>query len=453
MRHRTDGSRPATRRRTCAMVARASALVLTLAGATIAGAQPVTTMGALRDTVVVSPEGPVRTIAAGVASARPGGHVLVRAGSYSEPMIVVDRPITLEGEGWPLLDGEGKHELIRIRANDVTVRGFRFTNVGVSMVEDRAAVRAVDVTGCAVTGNRFEDTFFGVYLQQVAGCILADNVFAGVDRTGLEAYTGNAIHLWSSRDVEIVRNQISGHRDGIYFEFVRAAIVSDNVSEDNRRYGLHFMFSDSCRYEGNTFRHNGAGVAVMYTNTVTMIRNQFVDNRGSAAYGLLLKEIADPVLLDNRFVHNTVGIMADGATRLVAERNVFADNGWAVKLLASVQDGLFRGNDFSGNTFTVGTNSGSGASATFEGNWFDDYRGYDLDRDGKGDVPHRPVRLFSVLVARYEPALVLQGSVFVRLLDAAERALPSLTPRTLMDRGPAMRPVAGAGTLTARSGS
>lgn len=401
--------------------------------------------------VVVSPDGPVRTIAAGIAGVRAGGRVVVRQGTYREPMIVVDRPVTLEGEGWPVVDGEGEHELLRIRANDVTVRGFRFTAVGASMVEDRAAVRVVDATGCAITGNRFEDTFFGIYLQQVAGCLLADNLFVGVDRSGLEAYTGNAIHLWSSRDVEIVRNQISGHRDGIYFEFVRAALVSDNVSEHNRRYGLHFMFSDSCRYEGNTFRHNGAGVAVMYTNSVTMVRNQFVDNRGSAAYGLLLKEIADPVLLDNQFVRNTVGVMADGATRLVAERNVFADNGWAIRLLASVQDGLFRANDFSGNTFTVGTNGGSGASAAFDGNWFDDYRGYDMDRDGRGDVPHRPVRLFSVLVARYEPALVLQGSVFVRLLDAAERALPSLTPEALVDRSPAMRPVARSGqVVTAR---
>ena len=67
----------------------------------------------------------------------------------------------------------------------------------------------------------------------------------------------------------------------------------------------------------------------------------------------------------------------------------------------------------------------------------------ELKIDGKlvGDVPHRPVRLFSVLVERFQPALILMHSAFVDLLDGAERVLPSLTPDALMDRAPAMRPV------------
>jgi nitrous oxidase accessory protein len=195
----------------------------------------------------------------------------------------------------------------------------------------------------------------------------------------------------------------------------------------------------------------------MYTHAVTMTENRFLDNRGGAAYGLLLKEFGDPVLVGNEFARNTVGLMADGATRLVAEHNTFADNGWGVRLMANVQDGRFTANDFAGNTFDVATNGGGGDAAAFDGNWFDDYRGYDLDRDGRGDVPHRPVRLFSLLVARYETALVLQRGFFVGLLDGAERAIPSLTPRLLADPHPAMRPVARATragrSANSRSGS
>lgn len=392
--------------------------------------------------VIVSSNGPVRTIGAGVSQVRPGGRVVVQAGTYHEPTIVIDRPLVLDGEGWPTIDGEGKHELVRVVSNNVTVRGIRFTGVGVSMTEDRAAVRVVEASGCNITGNRFDETFFGVYLQKAEGCSVTDNDFVGAPGAVMEAYTGNAIHLWSARDVFISRNRITGHRDGIYFEFVRQAVVADNVSEGNLRYGLHFMFSDSCSYEHNTFRDNGAGVAVMYTNTVSMTDNAFVDNRGAAAYGLLLKEIADPVLRGNTFSRNTVGLLADGVTRLTVEKNVFADNGWAVRIMANVQDSRFHANDFISNTFTVSTNGGNGKATTFLGNWFDDYRGYDLDRDGRGDVPHRPVRLFSVLVERFDPALVLQRSIFVGLLDAAERALPSLTPTALFDPSPTMRPVA-----------
>ncbi len=411
-------------------------------GIHVAPATALDTGIATQAVVEVSPTGAVSSIADGIRLVRPGGRVVVHAGTYREPMIVIDRPMVLEGEGWPTVDGEGDRELIRIRASGVTVRGLRLTRVGASMTEDRAAIRAMEVRDCTIVGNRFDDTYYGVYLQSTEGCSVTDNDFAGIPHAS-EALTGNAIHLWSTRDVEIARNRISGHRDGIYFEFVRNAVVSENVSEQNMRYGLHFMFSDSCRYDRNIFRHNGSGVAVMYTNVVTMTDNQFADNRGGAAYGLLLKEIADPVLIGNSFVGNTVALMADGATRLIVERNRFTDNGWGVRLMSSVQDGRFTSNDFSGNTFDVSTNGGSGLSAKFDGNWFADYRGYDLDRDGFGDVPHRPVRLFSILVARYETMLVLQRSLFVGLLDAAERALPSLTPAALVDPRPAMRPVAG----------
>ena len=395
--------------------------------------------------VVVSPDGPVRTIAAGIRRARPGARVVVLAGTYREPTIIVDRPVIIEGRGWPTVDGENARELLRVQADDVTVQGLRFTRVGTSMVEDRAAVRVVEARRCRIVGNRFDDTFFGVYLARVEGCRIAGNVFAGRHAGASESTTGNAVHLWSARDVEIVGNRIAGHRDGIYFEFVRHGHVADNVSEGNLRYGLHFMYSDSSRYERNVFRRNGSGVAVMYTNVVAMTDNQFVDNVGGASYGLLLKEIGDPVLRGNIFARNTVGLMADGATRLVLERNVIRDNGWGLRLLANVQASHVRGNDFVGNTFDVTSNGRSGEDADLAGNYFDEYRGYDLDRDGRGDVPHHPVRLFSLLVERWDAALVLQRSFFVGLLDAAERALPSLTPERLVDDAPAMRPVAGAG--------
>jgi nitrous oxidase accessory protein len=238
--------------------------------------------------------------------------------------------------------------------------------------------------------------------------------------------------------VTIEDNRISGHRDGIYLEFAKGSQVRRNVSEGNLRYGLHFMYSDDCSYRGNTFRRNEAGVAVMYARRIAMIGNRFEENWGSASYGLLLKEIQDPEIVENRFARNSVGLLADGASRIRAEGNQFVDNGWAVQLQASTEGGRFTGNEFVGNTFDVSTNSRQ-THGEFAGNYWDGYEGYDLDRDGFGDVPHRPVRLFSLLVAQNEPSLILLRSLFVRLLDTAERVFPVLTPETLMDSRPAMR--------------
>lgn len=388
------------------------------------------------EAIRVSPAGPIATLTAAVAAARPGARIVVTAGTYREPTVIIDKSVTIEGDGWPVFDGEGERPLIAVTADDVTIRGLVLRNVGSSYVEDRAGIRVAGGRRCTLEHNRFENTFFGIYLAQVTGCRVARNSFIAAGRT--ESGSGNGIHLWNSRDIVIEDNHVRGHRDGIYLEFSPANVVQRNVSEGNLRYGLHFMYSNDCRYEANTFRRNLAGVAVMYARRIQMIGNRFEENWGSASYGLLLKEIYDPHVEGNRFTRNTVGLLADGAVRIVATGNEFAGNGWAVRLMGSTYDGVFSGNDFVGNTFDLTSNSRESQNR-LTGNHFDSYRGYDLDRDGVGDVPHRPVRLFAVLVERNPPAMILLRSFFVDLLDLAERVVPVLTPEALRDDRPAMR--------------
>lgn len=395
---------------------------------------------------VVSPAGPFRTVAAGLAVTPAHGRLLVRAGVYREPTIEVRRPVEIIGEPGAVIDGEGERQLMRITADSVTVRGMGFRRVGASFTEDRAAIRADQVRDCLIEDNTVEDGFFGIYLGRVVGCrVLRNRLTAG---RASESVSGNGIHLWSADSVLIADNRVGGYRDGIYFEFVHHSEVRNNRSERNLRYGLHFMYSDDCRYLENIFRGNGSGVAVMFTNRVEMVDNQFLDARGAGSYGLLLKEMTDSRLTGNRFAGNTVGLVAEGATRLEARGNEFADNGRGVALTASSQEARFTGNGFVHNTFDVTTNS-SNTRAEFTGNYWDEYRGYDLDRDGRGDVPFHPVRLFSLVTEHNPPALLLLRSLFVHLLDAAERAIPSLTPQTIVDAAPAMRNPSGRARLEA----
>ncbi|HET9984903.1 MAG TPA: nitrous oxide reductase family maturation protein NosD [Longimicrobiales bacterium] len=394
--------------------------------------------GAERGVLVVGSGTRFGSVTAAVRAAAAGDTIVVPAGVYREPTIVVGRPVTLVGRPGAVLDGEGKRAILLVRADDVTVRGLTLRNVGVSYMEDRAAVKVDSARGCVIEGNRIEDAFFGIYLARTAGCRVARNEIRARGKS--EAASGNGIHLWYSREAEIVENRIHGQRDGIYFEFVRASRITGNTSEDNLRYGLHFMFSDSCTYAGNAFRRNGAGVAVMYTKHVAMEGNHFEDNWGGAAFGLLMKSISDSRIAGNTFRGNTTGVYAESSNRLDVRENDFVGNGWAIRLMADCEDGRFTRNNFLGNSFDVATNSRSSFS-TFEGNHWDGYRGYDLDHDGLGDAPYRPVTLFSVMVEDNEAALALLRSPFVELLDAAERLLPSLTPETLVDRAPALRAI------------
>ena len=390
---------------------------------------------AAQTTVEVNPAGPVRTVTEALARVTAGGRIVVRAGTYAEPVIRVAVPVTIVGDSGAVITG-GDHEIFLVTADGVTLRGLTLRGGEHSFMEDRAAVRFDSVANCVIEDSRLEGTFFGIYLARSRGCRISRNIIVG--SSTVEMTAGNAIHLFHSTDVTVDGNLATGHRDGIYLEFARAVRVLGNVSTDNLRYGLHFMFSHECEYRDNRFERNGAGVAVMYTRQMRMQGNTFADNWGSGAYGLLLKEISDSRILDNTFRANTVGIYLEGSARNEVAGNTFEGNGWAVRVLANAEGNQFTGNRFLRNSFDVATNSRSNVS-TFRGNYWDQYEGFDLDHDGVGDVPYHPVRLFSLLVAQNEPALILLRSFFVELLDAAERVMPVLTPAMLQDDRPLMR--------------
>jgi nitrous oxidase accessory protein len=387
--------------------------------------------------IVVAPGGEVPTVAAALRLARPGDTVLVTPGVYREPRLEVTVPVTIIGQGEAILDGGGAHEVLTLRADGVVVRNLTIRNVGSSMTEDRAGIRLDRVRGCVIADNHLLGTFFGIYAARSSDCVLSGNLVEG--HAAAQTAAGNGIHLFSSRGFTVSGNRIRGHRDGIYLEFSGHAAILGNDSRDNFRYGLHFMYSDSCEYRHNAFTRNGAGVAVMYSRRVTMTGNRFEDNQGAAAYGLLLKEIKDSRIDGNVMARNTVGLFAEGVDRSEIAGNQFLGNGWAVRLMADATDNGFRRNRFEGNTFDVATNSSTSSPSTFSENYWDGYTGYDLNHDGFGDVPFRPVRLFSVLVEQNEPLIILSRSFLLDLLEAAERVAPVLTPETLIDSRPLMR--------------
>lgn len=398
-------------------------------------------LGAQQPDLRVGPGGRFARVTDALAAAPAFSRILIGAGTYREPTLLVTRPLHLVGERGAILDGQGAHSVLVVQADDVTVEGLTIRNTGASQVEERAGLKVREARRCRLVRNTFVETAFAIYLEKTKGCEVADNDIRGTGRGQMT--TGNGIHAWYSDSVVVRANRVREHRDGIYFEFVKGGRVEDNVSEQSARYGMHFMFSDDCRYARNTYRQNANGVAVMYSRGVTMIDNIFAENWGSAAYGLLLKDINDSRVSRNRFFGNSVGLYLEDAGRNEVRDNTFRGNGWALKVMASAQGNTFADNVFERNAFDVATNSRSNYS-TFHGNYWDRYAGYDLDRNGIGDVPHYPVRLFALLVEQNPATLVLLRSLLVDLLDIAERALPALTPAEVRDASPRLTPPPGA---------
>ncbi|MGC3947849.1 MAG: nitrous oxide reductase family maturation protein NosD [Chryseolinea sp.] len=387
--------------------------------------------------IIVSKDGKVTSLKLAVESARSLDTIIIKPGVYREGNIIIEKSLVIIGEDYPVLDGESKYEILTIHASHVTVKGLRFIRTGVSSIQDLAGVKLLDAKYVNILDNKFEDTFFAIHGSNSSYCRVENNELKA--HVVAEYQIGNGIHMWKCNHLTIADNRVQGHRDGIYFEFVTNSIIHNNHSEQNLRYGLHFMFSHNNEYRENAFVNNGAGVAVMYTAGVKMIGNTFDHNWGSSAYGLLLKDIRDSEVRHNHFIGNSVGIFMEGSSRIQFTDNEFKQNGYAIRLQASCDDNTITRNNFSGNTFDIATN-GTLVLNKVESNYWDKYEGYDMNKDRVGDIPYHPVSMYSMVVEQMPAAVLLWRSFLVLLLDKAERAIPALTPENLKDDTPLMKP-------------
>ena len=375
----------------------------------------------------------VTSIKEAINKAKDFDTILVKKGTYKEYDIKIDKPITLKGEDYPVIDGENKGEIITIISDNVTVDGLYIINVGLSYTEDFAAIRVRKSKNFLIQNVVLEKLFFGIYLEKSRdGKVYHNNIIGDATE---EHNSGNGIQLWYSHNIEIDYNHVQGVRDGIYLEFANNCTITNNISTKNLRYGLHFMFSNDDIYKDNTFINNGAGVAVMFSKKIKMFNNVFKENWGSASYGLLLKEINDAEIIGNTFEENTIGINIEGTNRILYKNNNFTNNGWALKIRGACYTNTFESNNFLYNSFDLSYNSKINDNV-FDKNYWSNYTGYDLNKDGIGDVPYRPVKLFSYIVNRTPETIILLRSLFIDIIDFSEKVSPVFTPDNLLDNNP-----------------
>jgi len=413
-------------------------------------------LAAASEVVVGGVGGDGLTLAAALAAAAPGATLRVRGGVHTGPW-TIDKALSLIGESGAVLDGGGRGTVVTITAPGVRLEGFTIRGSGSSLDQESSGV-AVEAADVRIAGNRLEDVLFGVYLRKAPRGVVAGNRIAGKPLD--LARRGDAIRVWYSDDAAILDNEVGSSRDVVLWYSKRLRIEDNRVRDG--RYGLHFMYCDDASIRGNLLLDNSVGAFLMYSRRLRLIGNTIAGNHGPSGYGVGLKDMDDAVVRDNLFLGNRVGAFLDNSPReirstSVVEGNRFAGNDVGVVILPNVRRASFRGNAFVENQEQVAV-AGAGADPEanlWQGNFWSDYAGYDVDGDGVGEIPYRAERLFEELVDRSPELRLFAHTPAARALDFAARALPVVRPRPkLVDGLPRMRApeLAGVPQLPARGG-
>jgi len=405
-------------------------------------------------------------IQARIDAASPGAVIAIETGMYHGDL-VVDRRVTLEASGHVMIVGDGDGSVISVTGDGAVIRGLHVRNSGIGPVGGPAGIR-VEADYVTVEGNLVEDTYMGIAVYGGVRVRLLDNTVRGrVDAaiedeghatsasagqdalpspgaTGAHDHSampetsptlagrplrGDGITLWNAEDAVVRGNTIEHARDGIFMSFGANVLIDRNRVLDSR-YALHNMFGLDLFVAENTFENNLSGAVLMYGGPVLLLRNEISGSSSpSTGFGVLLKDVAGVDAVENVLLGNRIGFQIDGPAgdfehETVIHGNTVALNQYGVSLYPSAHATFYR-NSFVENTVQV-VAQGHGVAGkntwVFEGigNYWSDYRGYDLGGEGLGDVPHHEGGSVESLMIRAPVLQALASGPAFSLLSAVE---------------------------------
>jgi len=387
-------------------------------------------------------------LAGALSSAAPFDTLVLAAGVHRGP-VRIEHPVVLRGAPGAVIEGDGTGTVITVTSGGVTLTDLEVRRSGKRVLTVDSGIQVLRASPVVLRRVKLDDVLYGVYAERADSLAVEDCTLTGRVPELREDGEGNGIHLWYSRAPRITGNRERGFVDGVFLSFVDGARIERNVLERNGRYGLHTMYCQENLLTKNRFVRNTAGCAIMFSNRLQVVGNDFWRNRGPRTYGILLRDCSDGAFEDNRIVDNTIGVFLDGSNRNRFRRNLLEDNGWGLFVFSSSASNTFAENTFvhcdypvaldmryTTNRFDDGT----------RGNFWSDDRPFDLDGDGHSDAPFSPVTAFAFLSKQYPDLSILAHSPAVAALGVAERVLPALRPSEAVDRFPRTAPVRVAGT-------
>lgn len=368
----------------------------------------------------------------------PAHETLTLASGVYAGNLRIDKPLTLQGppDRSAIIQGDGSGRSIAVQAPNVTLRNLTVRGSGMRLFEmDAAIFLDKPAHDALVEHNDILGNLMGVYVWGPNNAMVRSNRIVG-DTTLRMAERGNGVQLWNTPGTQVIDNDISLGRDGIFVNTSKRNRFVGNRFRD-LRFAIHYMYTQDSEIIGNVAEHNDIGYALMFSDRLVIRDNVARDNR---EHGLMLNSVTRSTITGNFIRYSEKCTFLYGASLNTFRDNWFQDCQVGIHFTAGSERNKISDNAFVDNQTQIRYVSTRHLdwSENGRGNYWSDNTAFDLNGDGIADTAYRPNGIMDQVLWRAPMAKLLLNSPATQVVKWAQSQFPALLPGGVVDSSPLM---------------
>ncbi len=368
--------------------------------------------------------------------AKAGSVIKLSSGIY-KGTIVIDKPLSIIGTSDNvIIEGFNKDTVITINSSNVKLQNLTIRKSGKRLENLDAAIKVNKAKNIEIDKCTIVDTLYGIDFNIVSNSKITDNYIESKD---LEiSLKGDAIRLFYSNHNKIENNKIYYSRD-IKLDYSNNNLFANNHIQ-NSRFALHMQKSEDNIIEENHYKLNSVGMIFAGAKNTEIKNNLIQSGRGAAAIGVLIKGVADFKFHDNIVSFNSKAFYIDAkhneqTIKRFIENNEISYNKEAFHFHGAIKQNKIVNNIIVGNIDDVvkSTRGDKTSKNIVENNYWDQYAGFDTNRDNIGDRTYKVLQYADRLWHYNNKVKFFYAAPVISILNFILSVAPFIEPIVILE--------------------